>query len=79
MKKYEGICRKNEEIWRNVGRRRISGLPAGGKILRGRGHNSWDGPQYRKGRQLPLINKLLKLKMVEKKKRLNFIFQNFKL
>ena len=36
-----------------VGLRRIPGLPAGGgEILSGRGHNSWNGPQYREGRRV---------------------------
>ena len=67
MKTYEGNMKEYVENMKkcegnNVGLRRIPGLPAGGReILRGRGHNSWDGPQYRKGRRVSRQKVLLKL------------------
>ena len=47
MKKYVGNMKEYIEKFRAFQQK-------GGRILRGcgRGHNSWDGPQYRKGTRL---------------------------
>ena len=57
IKKYEGNMKEYmenmKEIW---GKKFRAFQQKGGEILRG--HNSWDGPQYQKGRRVFRQNQL---------------------